>query len=72
MGSSPNITGTTFPRQGKLLGRRAKVLFRYGRPAYLGEIVRDDMEEPFQTIIKLDDGRVVLGTECQYSPLPPT
>lgn len=27
----------------------------------------DDREEPFETLIKLDDGRVVRGTECQYS-----
>ncbi|WP_260973634.1 hypothetical protein [Mycolicibacterium llatzerense] len=31
-----------------------------------GEIVRDDAEPPGVTIIRLDDGRHVLSTECQY------
>jgi hypothetical protein len=26
------------------------------------------MEEPYETIIALDDGRYVRATECQYSP----
>lgn len=33
----------------------------------MGYIVRDDREEPFETIIKLDNGRYVRGAECQYS-----
>jgi hypothetical protein len=37
----------------------------------LGTIVRDDNEPPWRTIIRLDDGRVVLASECQYSPFPP-
>jgi hypothetical protein len=34
----------------------------------MGTIIRDDMEEPFRTIISLDDGRVILATECMHSP----
>ncbi len=34
---------------------------------FYGVIVRDDKEEPGEKIIKLDDGRYVLATECQYS-----
>lgn len=32
-----------------------------------GTVIRDDVEDPHLTIIKLDDGRIILGTECQYS-----
>ena len=32
-----------------------------------GTIVRDDLEEPFETIIKLDNGRYLRAVECQYS-----
>ena len=28
----------------------------------------DDVEEPYCVILQLDDGRVVFGDECQYSP----
>jgi hypothetical protein len=29
-------------------------------------VVRDDISEPFVGIIRLDDGRHVLMTECQF------
>jgi len=68
MGCEATITATTFPKQGEHLGQRARVLFHYGGPEVQGTIVRDDMEAPWHTMIKLDDGRYVLATECQYSP----
>jgi hypothetical protein len=68
MGAVKNITATTFPRQGAYQNQRTKVLFHYGGPELMGTIVRDDYEDPFVTIIKLDDGRYVLATECQYAP----
>ena len=34
---------------------------------HYGTIVRDDLEEPFETIIKLDNGRYLRAVECQYS-----
>ena len=69
MGNLENITATTFPKQGKHLGRGCIVTFHYARtPELFGAIVRDDMENPWSTIIRLDDGRYVLATECQYSP----
>jgi hypothetical protein len=71
VGVEPTITATTFPKQGEFLGRRARVLFHYQDPEVLGTIVRDDNEPPWRTIIRLDDGRVVLASECQYSPFPP-
>lgn len=69
MGCDPNITATDFPVQGIHLRSRAKVLFHFGGPELLGTIVRDDMSAPFRTIIQLDDGRFVLSSECQYSPV---
>lgn len=67
MGVVANITATTFPVQGTFKGKRAKVCFHYDTVNYImGTIVRDDMQEPWITIIKLDDDRYVLTTECQY------
>lgn len=63
-----NIDYQQFPRQGLYLGWRVKVCFKYDlENRVMGTIVRDDIEEPFRTIIRLDDGRFVLSTECQYS-----
>ncbi len=70
MGTQKNITVTDFPKQGVSAGKRARVCFNYDTDrAFEGVILRDDVEEPFLTIIHLDDGRTVLGTECQYQPI---
>ena len=59
-----------FPKQGSYAGRAVEVCFHYDTSKMLkGVIVRDDTEEPHLTIIKLEDGRHVLATECQYAPL---
>ena len=56
-----------FPTQGKFLGLRCEVCFDYDTTKTVsGEIVRDDREAPGRMIIKLDDGRFLLSTECQY------
>lgn len=68
MGCVPNITATMFPKQGTWLGLRTKVVFHHGGPEIMGTIVRDDNETPHITIIRLDDGRHVLTTECQHAP----
>ncbi len=69
MGAVKNITFDKFPKQGTYAGRETEVCFHYDTSRRLkGVIVRDDVEEPFLTIIKLEDGRHVLATECQYSP----
>ncbi len=58
------------PKQGRYVGYRTKVCFNYDTSRTLrGTILRDDVTEPGHTVILLDDGRVVMGTECQYSPL---
>ena len=54
--------------QSKFLHGRTQVLFRDGDAELQGTILRDDVEEPFRTIIRLDDGRYILSTECLYAP----
>lgn len=68
MGAQSNIDVTVFPRQGPHINKHVDVCFHYDTSRQLtGVIVRDDYEEPFLTIIRLDDGRTILATECQYS-----
>lgn len=70
MGCVASITHNTFPTQTDKVGRPVRVLIHYDTINVLrGTIVRDDATDPFQTIIKLDDGRIILATECQYAPL---
>jgi len=67
MGVSAYISGKLYPKQDKDVGRRVNVYFNYNTDtAYLGTMIRDDISEPYLAIIQLDDGRVVLATECQY------
>lgn len=69
MGAKQNIDYESFPNQGTFLGRRCRVCFKYDTShVLLGTIVRDDNEQPGIGIIRLDDGRHVLFSECQYSP----
>ena len=68
MGVIRNITADNFPKQGKHLGESVEVCFHYDTSrTVMGVIVRDDMEDPWQTIIRLNDGRYVNATECQYA-----
>lgn len=70
MGAVRNITFNSFPEQGSHAGREAVVCFHYDTSNRVrGVVVRDDTEAPFITIIKLEDGRHVLSTECQYTVL---
>jgi hypothetical protein len=66
VGVHDNISYDKFPKQSPY--EKVWVAFNYefdhDAP---GTIVRDDAESPYVTIIKLDDGRFILGTECQYS-----
>lgn len=60
-----------YPQQGSWLNRKVQVCFNYDTTNSVnGVIVRDDVAEPFLTIIKLDDGRHVMSTECLYRVLP--
>ena len=68
MGIVKNITLNTFPKQRGWVGKRVKVCFHYNTEEVInGTIVRDDEEEPGLLIIKLDDDRYVLATECMYN-----
>jgi hypothetical protein len=69
MGVVQNITHDQFPEQGDMVGRHAKVCFRYDlHHQFDAVIVRDEREAPWVTILRLEDGRHVLASECQYSP----
>lgn len=71
MGVVANVGFNRMPKQGPWLGKRTQVCFNYDTSkVVMGTIVRDDYEEPWVTIISLDDGRVVLASECQHSPEP--
>lgn len=68
MGIANNISHDQWPKQGRHIGQRVAVCFRYDLSHQTGgTIVRDDIEEPGVGIIRLDDGRFVLFTECMYS-----
>ena len=71
MGVVKTIGIAAYPQQGRHNGSAVSVCFNYDTSRRIdGQIVRDDIEEPFVTIISLADGRYVLATECQYHPLP--
>lgn len=68
MGVHQNISFDKFPEQGESLGKEVKVCFNYDTQQIIeGKIIRDDMEDPYLTIIQLKNDRIVLATECQYS-----
>lgn len=68
MGCVASISYDRWPEQGSLLGRRVRVSFHYDTTrAVLGTVVRDDLADECRLIIRLDDGRIVLSTECQYA-----
>ena len=67
MGVHEKISHDRFPRQGELVGKPVKVCFHFDTThIFDGFCVRDDREDPFITIFKLQDARYVLATECQY------
>lgn len=68
MGVVDGIGHDEWPRQGTHLGMRVEVMFNYRLPKLGGVVVRDDRDPPHIGLIRLDDGRHVLMTECQYTP----
>ncbi len=75
MGCVNNIAYDKFPKQKDkdykypeyAVGARVQVCFHYDTSKYcMGTVVRDDIEEPYVMIIRLDDGRHILSTECQF------
>ena len=72
MGCVAGISIDRFPKQSDDLGSRVEVCFFFDVERTIGgTIIRDDREDPYETIIRLDDGRVVRGVECQYSIVIP-
>ena len=68
MGCVSTITADRFPKQSEYVNRKCKVCFHYDTSKLIpGTIIRDDREEPYETLIQLDDGRVMRAAECQYS-----
>lgn len=68
MGLVENISYENFPRQSKIVGQPVRVCFHYDSKHTLSGIcIRDDLESPHMQIFQLEDGRVVLATECQVS-----
>ena len=68
MGCVDTITAYRFPKQSKYVNRRCNVCFHYDTTTWImGTVIRDDREEPGETLIRLDDGRVIRAVECQYS-----
>lgn len=57
-----------YPQQSDRLHSRVEVCFHYDVTRTIkGTIVRDDREDPCETIIRTDDGRYLRSVECQYS-----
>lgn len=76
MGCVKTIAYDRFPKQRDkdykypymAVGSRVKVCFHYDASKFcMGTVVRSDLEEPGETIIRLDDGRYLRDVECQYS-----
>ena len=72
MGCVAGVGFYRFPKQSDDLYSRVEVCFYYDTSRKIGgTIIRDDREDPYETIIRLDDGRVIRGVECQYSIVIP-
>lgn len=68
MGVHPNIGFDKFPKQSIDLFAPVEVCFNYDTSqTKLGIIIRDDLEDPFETIIQLEGGQIIRANECQYS-----
>ena len=68
MGVQKSVGINHFPQQGSWLGHKVKVCFRYDTSNLInGTIIRQDIVEPGLTLIELEDGRIILDSECQYS-----
>lgn len=76
MGCVNTITYENFPKQKDktykypefAVGARVEVCYHFDTSKkHYGIIVRDDIEEPYETIIKLDNGRYIRAVECQFS-----
>ncbi len=70
MGYHENVTADSLPKQGGFLHKRVVVFFSNCNAInkkFGGLVVRDDGEPPYRMIIRLDDGRHVMSTECLFA-----
>lgn len=68
MGYCSTIGIETFPKQTNNVGKCVDVCFNYDkRYRVSGTIIRDDAVLPYETLIDLEDGRIIRGKECEYS-----
>ena len=71
MNSVKNISADKYPKQGSFLNKIVEVCFHYDTTATMcGMVIRDDIEEPGELIILLENGWVVRSQECQYRLAP--
>lgn len=57
-----------YPEQTKNVGRKVNVIFNYDiNNSLIGTVIRDDAEDSYTTLFKLEDGRIINALECQYS-----
>lgn len=69
MGVHENIGADVYPEQSRYKGERAFVVFHYDTSRkFEATVLRDDKDAPWETLLQLDDGRVVRSVECQWSP----
>lgn len=67
MSVGTEIDYNTYPKQSGYVGRTVDIIFNYDRSKMIeGVFVREDIGKPYTMIIKLNDGRYVLSSECQY------
>jgi hypothetical protein len=58
-----------FPPQTVRVGEKAELCLNYRSDQVMSAtIVRDDAAAPWVTILRTDDGRHFLASECQYRP----
>ncbi|MHA7878805.1 MAG: hypothetical protein ACX931_03370 [Saccharospirillum sp.] len=57
-----------YPKQDtELRGHSVVVMLEYdSRKPQRGEVLRADAEPPHEVVIRLEDGRIVLGSECTF------
>jgi len=68
MGVVKNVSHDKFPKQGSLVKADIEVCFNFNTDyTFKAVCVRDDTEQPFETLFQLEDGRVIRATECQYT-----
>ena len=66
MGQHHNITSDRYPRQSPDVGKPVLVTLHNADCPVPAVIIRNDIEEPHRTIFQLNNGWVLLSTECQY------